>query len=83
MCGHPGAPLGEHDEGVDEVPAVLGGGGEVAADRAELLGSGSEAQVVVLAVEQAAGHMMTTFAKVIDKKSSPVGKAGDAIRALG
>jgi hypothetical protein len=37
--GHPGLALGEHHEGVEEVPAVFGGRGEVAADRAELRGS--------------------------------------------
>jgi len=32
--------LGEQDEGFEEAGAVLGRGGEVAADRAELLGAG-------------------------------------------
>src|SRR3954463_5110648 len=50
MCRHPGAALGEHDEGVEEVVAVFGGGGQVAADRAELFGAGESAQ--------AAGHLL-------------------------
>ena len=41
--GHPGAALGESDEGVEEGVAVLGRGGQVAAYRAELLGSGKGA----------------------------------------
>jgi hypothetical protein len=49
-CGQPGAALGEHDEDVEEVLVVFGGGGEVAAYRAELCGS-SEAT-------QAAGHLL-------------------------
>src|SRR6185437_3362026 len=49
-CGQPGLALGEHDEGVEEVPTVFCGGGQVAADRAELLGSGEGAQ--------AAGHLL-------------------------
>jgi hypothetical protein len=36
-CGLPGAVLGEHDEDFEEVLAMLGGGGEIAADRAKLL----------------------------------------------
>jgi hypothetical protein len=36
--------LGEHDEDVEEMLAVFGGGGQVAADRAELPGTGERAQ---------------------------------------
>src|SRR4051794_38379795 len=50
MLGHPGVALGEHDEGAEEVLPVFGGGGQVAADRAELGGSGEGAQ--------AAGHLL-------------------------
>ena len=32
MGGQPGSVFGEHDEGVEEVLSVFGGGGEVAAD---------------------------------------------------
>src|SRR4051812_26951937 len=45
--GYPGAALGEHDEGVEEGAAVFGGGGQVAADRAELSGSGEGARTAV------------------------------------
>src|SRR5215207_3100776 len=38
--GQPGTALGQRDEGFEEVVAVFGGGGQVASDRAELLGSG-------------------------------------------
>ena len=34
--GRPGSTLGEPDKGVEEGSAVFGGGGQVAADRAEL-----------------------------------------------
>src|SRR3954471_20965283 len=50
MGGRPGSALGEHDEGVEEGAAVFGGGGQVAADRAELSGSGEGAE--------AAGHLL-------------------------
>jgi hypothetical protein len=43
LGGHPGVALGESDEGVEEGVAVLGRGGQVAAYRAELLGSGKGA----------------------------------------
>ena len=42
--GQPGAALGEGGEGCEEMDAVFGGGGEVAADGAELLGSGERPQ---------------------------------------
>src|SRR4051794_9215726 len=44
MCGQPGSAFGEHDEDFEEVLAVFGGGGQIAADRAELCGSGEGAQ---------------------------------------
>jgi hypothetical protein len=44
VSGQPGAALGEGGEGCGEVDAVFGGGGEVAADRADLLGSGEGSQ---------------------------------------
>jgi hypothetical protein len=34
--GWPGAPLSEHDEGLEELASMLGGGRQVAAYRAEL-----------------------------------------------
>jgi hypothetical protein len=37
---HPGPAFGEHAEGVEEMQAVLGGGRQAAADRAELPGAG-------------------------------------------
>src|SRR6266487_4298949 len=37
-CLHPRLPFGEHDQGVEDVEAVFGGGGQVAADGAELAG---------------------------------------------
>ena len=43
MCGQPGSAFGEHDEDFEEALAVLGGGGEVAANRVELCGSGEGA----------------------------------------
>jgi len=36
--------FGEHDEDLEEVFAVFGGGREIAADRAELFGSGEGAE---------------------------------------
>jgi hypothetical protein len=45
--GHPGLALGEHDQGVEEADAVLGGGGEVAANGAELPGAGAGPQAAV------------------------------------
>jgi len=41
---HPWSALGELDQGVEEREAVLGGGGQVAADGAELPGAGHGAQ---------------------------------------
>jgi hypothetical protein len=45
--------LGEHDEGMEERPAVFRGGGEVAAYRAELLVAGEG--------PQAARHLLPEF----------------------
>lgn len=36
--GHPGLACGELDQGVEKAEAVFGGGGQVAADGAELAG---------------------------------------------
>ena len=43
-CGQAGAAFGECGEGREEMGAMFGGGGEVAADGAELLGSGEGPQ---------------------------------------
>src|ERR1700738_4022336 len=78
MCGQPGSPLGEHDEGVEEVAAVFGGGGEVAADRAELFGSGECAH--------AAGHFLpqldhpdVSLRAVVVRWYSPVGGEAEVV----
>jgi len=42
--GQPGTALGQRGEGVEEVDAVFSCGGEVAADGAELLGTGEGSQ---------------------------------------
>src|SRR6185312_16695543 len=77
-CGQPGLALGEHDEGVEEVPTVFCGGGQVAADRAELLGSGEGAQ--------AAGHLLTKLdhayvplRAVVVRWYSPVGGEAEVV----
>jgi len=44
VAGHPRAAFGERDEGIKETQAVLGSGGQVAADGAELAGAGHRAQ---------------------------------------
>src|SRR5437879_7725148 len=71
MCGQPGVALGEHDEGVEEVPAMLGGGGEVTADGAELFGSGEGAEAARHLLPEL-DHADVTFRAVVVGGYSPV-----------
>jgi hypothetical protein len=63
--------LGEGDEGVEEVFAVFGGGEEVAAYRAELLGSGESAQQIMPGV--APTYMAHTDRHLNDLRFTEVG----------
>src|SRR5947209_10937137 len=78
MCGQPGSAFGEHDEGVEEVPAVFGGGGEVAADRAELLGSGEGAQAAGYLLPQL-DHSYVALGAVVVGWYSPVGGEAEVV----
>jgi len=55
-CGHPRAAFGEHGAGIMETQAVFGGGGQVAADGAELAGAGEGGQ--------AAGYLLPQLGPV-------------------
>src|SRR5512142_247752 len=62
--GHPGLALGEHDKSIEEAEAVLGGGGEVTADSAELAGAGHGAQAAGYLLLQL-GHPDVALSSVV------------------
>src|SRR5581483_4269989 len=78
MRGQPGAAFGEHDEGVEEAFAVFGSGGQVAADGAELFGSGEGAQAAGYFLSQL-DHPDVAFGAVVIRWYSPVGGEAEVV----
>src|SRR2546423_1547982 len=78
MCGQPRLPFGEHDEDFEEVFAVFGGGGEVAADRAEVFGSGESAQAAGDLLPEL-DHADVAFGAVVIGRYPPVGGEAEVV----
>jgi hypothetical protein len=80
-AGIQGWAFGEHDQGVEEAAAVFGGGGQVAAYRAELAGAGEGVKAAGHFLPQL-DHSYVTFRSVVRWRSEVDGESRVVILAV-